>query len=234
MNKTPEDILAQIVTSLQRSARDAPENDGTPERDSTPESDAIEELNDPFAQGEPDDDEVAAITTQGHFRIPSGKYKGLTLPRMIGVKPSYYAKVMQLKEQIVADPEFQQHASSIAQTYGELRREAEDAARTLSDVKLRLAAVMLLMIDQFEAENVRGITLKNYDKVRWQPEPHLVVTDKEEFRKWCLANGFEHDMVLPWGKANKHVKDMLVNGESEPPGAECYMRPKVVFEKGDK
>ena len=198
--------------------------------------DALDELNDPFAQGEPDDDEVAMLIQPDEppFRIPSGKYKGLELRRMVGVKPSYYAKVLALKEEIVADPEFQRWATTIAQTYADLRHEAEAAARVLSDVKLRLAAVMLLMIDQFEVESIKGLTLASRDKVRWQPEPHLVVTDKEAFRLWCLANGFERDMVLPWGKANKHVKDMLASGEAEPPGSECFMRPKVFFEKGDK
>lgn len=199
-----------------------------------PLEDALEELNDPLAQGEPDDDEVAAVIPERRemFRIPSGKYKGITLPRMIGVKPGYYERVMALKEEIEQDPEFRRYASTIASTYGELRREAEVIAAQLSDVKLRLTAVMLLMIDQFECEDTRGLTLTSGDKVRWQPEPHLIVTDKEEFRGWCLKQGLERDMVLPWGKANKLVKDMLVAGEPEPPGAECYMRPRVVYTKG--
>lgn len=198
--------------------------------------DALDELDNPLAQGEPDDDEVAAVIPDDRqmFRIPSGKYKGITLPRMIGVKPGYYDKVMALKGEIERDPEFQRYAGTIATTYGELRREAEALAAQLSDVKLRMTAVMLLMIDQFENEGETGLTLRNGDKVRWQPEPHLIVTDKEEFRRWCLDQGLEQDMVLPWGKANRLVKDMLVNGEPTPPGGECFMRPKVVFSKGDK
>jgi hypothetical protein len=93
---------------------------------------------------------------------------------------------------------------------------------------------MLLMIDQFENEGETGLTMRNGDKVRWNPEPHLVVTDKEAFRQWCLQNELERDMVLPWGKANKLVKEMLLDGRGEPPGAECFMRPKVSFTKGDK
>lgn len=201
-----------------------------------PTTDAIDELNEPFAQGEPDDDEVAAVIPDKRemFRIPSGKYKGVVLPRMIGVKPGYYEKVMALKEEIERDPEFHRYASTIAATYGELRREAEDLAGQLSDVKLRLTAVMLLMIDQFEVEGETGLTLSSGDKVRWQPEPHLIVVDKEEFRQWSIAQGLERDMVLPWGKANKLVKDMLAAGEPNPPGAETFMRPKVVFTKGDR
>lgn len=201
-----------------------------------PLEDALSELDDPLAQGEPDDDEVAAVIPERRemFRIPSGKYKGITLPRMIGVKPGYYEKVLALKAEIEQDPEFHRYASSIAATYGELRREADELARQLSDVKLRMTAAMLLMIDQFECEDTTGLTLASGDKVRWQPEPHLIVTDKEQFRQWCLTQGLERDMVLPWGKANRLVKDMLVAGEAAPPGAEAFMRPKVVFTKGDK
>ena len=199
-------------------------------------ADALAELDEPFSQGEPDDDEVAAIIPADRqmFRIPSGKYKGVTLPRMIGVKPGYYEKVIALKEEIEHDPEFRRYASTIASTYGELRREAEMVAAQLSDIKLRLTAVMLLMIDQFEVEGETGLTLTNGDKVRWEPSPHLIVTDKEEFRQWCIKQDLERSMVLPWGTANRLVKEMLINGEPSPPGAECFMRPKVVFSKGDK
>lgn len=197
--------------------------------------DAVAELDDPFAMGEPDDDEVAVVIPdrEAKFRIPSGKYKGLVLPRMVGVKPSYYDKVIALKQEIENDPEFKRHADSIALTYAELRREAEAKAKELSEVKLRLAAAMLLMIDQYEVEGTSGLTLYNGDKVRWQPEPHLVVQNKDEFRQWCVKAGLERDMVLPWGKANKLVKEMKITGQPEPPGAELYMRPKVFFTKGE-
>jgi hypothetical protein len=197
--------------------------------------DAIEELDDPF--GTADDEEDAAVVIpdkREFFRIPSGKYKGAILPRMIGVKPSYYDKVMALKEEIENDPDFQRQAASIALTYAELRREAERKAAELSELKLRVAAAMLLMLDQYEVEGTKGLTLNNGDKIRWQPEPHLVVTDKETFRQWCLKQGLEREMVLPWGKANKMAKEMLLSGHPEADGAELFMRPKVVFEKGDK
>jgi hypothetical protein len=201
-----------------------------------PTADAIAELDDLLATHDEPDEEVAAIIPEQRemFTIPSGKYKGITLPRMIGVKPSYYDKVNALREEIEQDPEFQRQAGTIAQTYAALRREAEVVAAQLSDIKLRLTAVMLLMIDQFENEGETGLTMRNGDKVRWNPEPHLVVTNKEEFRLWCLQNDLERDMVLPWGKANKLVKEMLLDGRGEPPGAECYMRPKVSFTKGEK
>lgn len=198
--------------------------------------DALAELDDPLGHAEPEEDEVAAVPLpdEPYFTIKRGKYAGITLPRMLGVKPSYLEKVNALKDEIINDPEFQRYASTIARTYAELRREAEAKAAELSEIKLRLTAVMLLMIDQMEAEDESGCTLRNGDKVRWQPEPHLIVEDKETFRQWCLKNELERSMVLPWGTANKLVKEMLVDGQDCPPGTTAYMRPKVVFTKGEK
>ena len=213
----------------------APTNFGGHAPSGDPAADALAELDDPLSF-EPEDEEPAAVIPPQRemFRIPAGKYKGLVLPRMIGVKPSYYDKVMALKDEIERDPEFQRQAGTIAATYAELRREAEAKAAELSELKLRLTAVMLLMIDQFENEGESGLVMQNGDKIRWNPEPHLVVTDKEAFRQWCVKQGLERSMHLAWGTANKMVKQMLIDGAGEPPGAECFMRPKVSFTKGEK
>ena len=151
---------------------------------------------------------------------------------MIGVKPSYFARVQALKAEIEADPAFKKNSSDVGRTYAQLRREAEAAATVLREVNLRLEACKLLMIDQFRDEGETGLTLSNGDKIRWQSEPHLVVLDKEVFRQWCIAQGLEYSMVLPWGTANKLVKDMLFTGKEEPPGTEAFLRPKVIFNKG--
>lgn len=196
--------------------------------------DAVGELNDPFNFEESDEPQAVMLTDQPPFRILKGKYRGLTLPRMVGgVMPSYYDKVLALKEEIAADPKFQRHATSIAWTYAVLRREVDTAAAELSEMKLHLAATMLLMFDQLEAEGVDAVTLANRDKIQVDVQPHLIVTDKSEFRSWCVEQGLENLMSLPWITANKLVKQMLVDGLPEPPGASCWARPKVTFRRGD-
>jgi len=197
--------------------------------------DLIDALDDPFKQD--DEDEVAAIALPDAppFRITKGKYKGLVLPRMIGVKPSYLDKVVALRREIERDPDYAQHASVLASAYADLRREAEEATAALSEIKLRLAAVMLMMIDQFEVEgDISTLGLANGDSVRVHHEPHLIVEDKEQFRLWCIEQRLERDMVLPWAKANKLLKEMKLAGEPNPPGGQCYARPKVTFSKGEK
>ena len=195
---------------------------------------AVEELNDPFNFEDDDEPQAVLLDKEPPFRIPKGKYKGVTLPRMVGVKPSYYDKVLALKEEIATDPEFQRHATEITWAYVHLRREVEEKAEELSEMRLRLAATMLLMFDQLECEGVDSVTLANRDKVRVDVQPHLIITDKPEFRQWCVEEGLSGLMSLPWGTANKLVKQMLVDGLPEPPGAACWARPKVIFSRGDK
>ena len=185
-----------------------------------------------------EDDEPAAVPIKNEppYRIARGKYKGLVLPRMIGVKPSKLDQVNELREQILRDPEFQRHASTIAQTYVMLRIEAEEAAAVLDEIKTRLTAVMLIMNEQYEVEDTLSLTLKGLGSIRVQPEPHAIVMDKERHRLWCLDRGWEESMVLPWGTTNRITKELLLDGKPEPAGVEAFMRPKVVFteDKGAK
>lgn len=163
------------------------------------------------------------------FQIPRGKYKGLVLPRMIGVKPSMLQQVQEIREQIIRDPEFKQHASSIAQTYLQLRFEAEEKKAELDEIRTRLTACMLIMNDQFEVEDTLSLGIRDVGTIRVQPEPHAIVMDKEAHRRWCLKNGYEGSMVLPWGTTNRITKEMLMAAHGEPDGVEAFMRPKVVF-----
>lgn len=190
---------------------------------------SIEALTDLFTAD--DEGEPTRVVTDTPFRIAKGKYKGITRPR-IGEKITYVEKVEALRREIEADPEFQRHASELTRMYVDLRREADRLAEDLAECRLRLMAVSSMMVDQMEVEDTTSITLRNGDQVRIQYEPHLVVVDKEAFRQWCLKNGFEQQMVLPWGTGNKLVKEMLVNGEAEPEGTGAFIQTKIVFRSG--
>lgn len=203
------------------------------------DADMLDNLEDPLSQrdesGDIDDANMAAVAlnNEAPFRITKGKYKGLILPRMLGVKPTLLDKVKVLRREIEADPEFKRHATVLAAAYADLRREADAKAEELAEIKVRLATVMMMMTDQFEVEgDITSMTVTHGDRINTYYEPHLIVDDKENFRLWCLKQGFEHDMVLPWGKANKLLKDMKLAGEPNPPGGQCYARPKVVFTRG--
>lgn len=167
----------------------------------------------------------------GH--ITRGKYKGISLPRMLNVKPRHVEKVEALKQEIIADPAFQRHAVALAAEYAALRREQTAIMAMLSDCNLRLEAVTEIMCEQFEVESATSISLEHGVNVNVQAQPHTVVTDKEAFRVWCITDGLSRLMTLPWGTANKLVKAMLLEGKKEPDGVQAFFRNKVVFKKGD-
>lgn len=190
-----------------------------------------------------EEDEPAAIPLsevtgrpEPPYVIPRGRYKGLVLPRMIGVKPSKLADVETMRAEILKDPEFQRHASTIGQTYAALRIEAEEAQAVLDEIKTRLTAVMLIMNEQFECEDMLSLGIKNVGTIRIEPQPHAIVVDKELHRQWCLARGYESVMYLAWGATNRITKEMLMAHQGEPDGVTAFMRPKVVFteDKGAK
>lgn len=178
---------------------------------------------------------VTVLDKQPLFRIPRGKYQGLLLPRMLGVKPTVQDKVEALKRAIAADPDFKSHATALAATYASLRRERAELQEQLSDVNLRILAVSQMMADQFEVEDCSSLNMIDVRaKVRVQPEPRTVVLDKEGFRVWCLEAGLERSMVLPWSTANKLVKERLLAGLDEPKGVSAHMNNKIFFTDLDR
>lgn len=179
----------------------------------------------------PDDEEPAAIPVPDAppYLITRGKFKGLLLPRMIGVKPSKLQQVEALREAILKDPAFKANASAVAQTYAMLRMEAEEKQAELDEIKTRLTAVMLIMNEQYEAEDVLSLKINGVGTIRVQPEPHAIVLDKTRHQAWSRSNGYEEMMTLPWGTTNRLTKELVVTGKPAPDGVEAFMRPKVVF-----
>lgn len=123
--------------------------------------------------------------------------------------------------------------SALALEYTLLRREKGRIEDELSGVNLRLEAVKQLMLVQFEQEGVKSVTLADGTNVRHQPEPHAVVKNPDVFRQWCIDNGLERSLQLPWAKTNAMTKEFLLRGETPPDGVEAFQKDKVVFSDGE-
>lgn len=183
-------------------------------------------------EAEEEDATDRVVTLAERSVITRGKYKGLVLPRMLSVTPEYQERVVALRQQIAADPEFRAQATWLAGQYTALRAEQRVIQEQLSDCNLRLEAVSQMMTAQFEVEGSLAVTLESGANIRVQPEPHAIVTDKEVFREWCVEAGLQRLMALPWGAANKLTKDRLLDGLKEPDGVTAYFRNKIVFQRG--
>ena len=76
------------------------------------------------------------------------------------------------------------------------------------------------------------LKLESGETVSTQIKPYARVQDRMKFRQWCITNGLEESLTLPWQPTNQLVSDRLVDGLPEPDGIETYKQTTVVLRKG--
>lgn len=161
-----------------------------------------------------------------------GKYAGVTskLPRMPqgagedgDVSRSEKLKLVETEIALRVSMK----SSALAREFAEIRAEKEAAERILSEIQLRLDAVVNLMVEQFEAEGLSSVRLDTGRLVSIGYEPYAQVVDKEAFRRWCIAHGLERSLQLWPSTTQKLVKDMLLAGDPEPDGIQTFSKPKI-------
>ena len=113
-----------------------------------------------------------------------------------------------------------------------VRGEKTAAKESLDGINLRLTAYEQILTDQFEAAGITQVRLESGETISTQIKPYARVADKQAFRQWCLANGLEEALVLPWTTTNALVTDRLVEGLPEPDGIDTYKQTTVVLRKG--
>lgn len=140
---------------------------------------------------------------------------------LVQEEPSYQARVDERKTEY-ADFD----AVRLVKTYFALRDVKQREEEAISDVNLSIKAIEQLLIAAYTAQDISSLTVEDLGSVRVQPEPTVKVLDKEAFRQWCLANGFEREMTLHYQTAVSVMKTLLENGEPIPDCVEinCYTR----------
>lgn len=165
----------------------------------------------------------------------TGKYDAV-LPGLKPLPPSdlsYQEKV----ERVKADVGLRQ-ADELAEAYIALRHEKKAVEKQLYDVNLRIEAHEQLLAESQERGGAgwgeygvkeNALRLSSGDTVRIQREPYGQVRDKEAFRLWCIANGYERQLQLWPTTMNAVCKERLMVGEPEPDGCETFAKTKVVY-----
>jgi hypothetical protein len=151
------------------------------------------------------------------------------LPRFLGEEPAYQAKVNAVVQAMKDDPDFRLQAPALTRTYVDIRAEKTAAEAIVSEINLRLAALEQLLAAQYEAEGTSTVKLSTGEAVAVQPEPYSVVEDRAQFHRWCIENGYEQALTLPWMTMNSLTKQRLLDGDTEPAGIKCYVRDKFVL-----
>lgn len=152
-------------------------------------------------------------------------------------EPDYQEKINKVKIEI-----YDKDATVLAEGYAEAREVKEDLQRDLYLINLKIAAYEQLL-DDSQLRQAAGwgdygakdnmIKLPSGATIRVSKEPYGKVVDKETFRLWCIANGYERQLQLWPATMNALVKERLLAGEAEPDGCEAFSMTKIFFTKGD-
>lgn len=169
-----------------------------------------------------------------------GKYAAVlaerNLPKAPPADAGWQARIDATKANILT-----RDATRMAEAYVEHRRRKAAIEETLGQLNTVIAAYEQLLAESQEqgaegwgAYGVKpnAIRLATGETVRVTREPQAKVVDKEAFRRWAIANGYESQLQLMWQTTNGIVKERLLAGEPEPPGTEAYSYTKIVLVKG--
>jgi hypothetical protein len=168
-----------------------------------------------------------------------GKYAAVLpgLPKFVE-ESSYQEKVNQVKQTIT-----NRDAVALAQEYVEVREVKASLEEDLYLANMKIAALEQLLDDSQERQAAgwgdygvkdNALRLPSGATIRVHREPYGQVKDKEAFRLWCIANGYERQLQLWPATMNALVKERLLVGEAEPDGCEAFAKTKVVLVKGDQ
>jgi hypothetical protein len=125
------------------------------------------------------------------------------------------------------------HGSVFAKMYKAVRQAKTTHEEEVEKrINLLQIAIEQLTVDQFEAEGTTTIKLADGGSVRVQYEPHATVQDRELYRRWCLSEQLDTQMMLPWMTTNAILKERLLSGLDTMPGVVANSKAKTVYTKG--
>lgn len=163
-----------------------------------------------------------------------GKYAHV----MAGLAPAPVDQTYQDKVNAEKQKIGKRQPTEIARMYGVLRAQKEALAAQEGILNLQLAALTQLLIESHEHQEEgwgqygvasNALRLPDGDTVRIQGEPYGQVTDKEAFRRWCIANGYESQLQIWPSTMNAIVKERCLSGEALPDGTEAFPKITVVY-----
>jgi hypothetical protein len=142
------------------------------------------------------------------------------LPRFVEQDNPYRKKITDQKAAYEG-----KSSADLAKIYTELRDEKDDLEEELKGINGKIQAIQELLIESFEADDLSAVRTTNGYLVSTKYDPYASVKDKEAFRHWVIANGYENLLTLPWQTTNAISKTLLESGEAAPDGVEVYLKP---------
>ena len=159
-----------------------------------------------------------------------GKYDHITpnLPKFLEPDAKYVDRVEEAKTKLL-NGRLEVPARDLATLFVGLRSKKEETEAQLKEDNLMLEAARDLFCEAMDDDNTTSLGLTGIGTIRVQREPYAQVRDKAVFRKWCVRNGLEESLVLPWQSTNSITKERLLSGKPEPDGVEAFQKDKVIL-----
>jgi len=160
----------------------------------------------------------------------ASKYAAVTphLPRLDNTEPGQKDKVEVLKPLLAA--EFPTSAD-LANEYIVVRGAEDELNTQLDEVRLRRTAVEQLLINKMDEDGVDAMRLACGFNIFVQVAPYAQVVDREACRQWCIKEGMENQMSLPWGTLNSMNSERLLAGQPEPDGVQTFAKTTLMRRK---
>jgi len=124
------------------------------------------------------------------------------------------------------------YAAVYAKSFVEVKRMKEFWKEQEKKINLIIEAYTKIMVKQYEVEDASSIRLTDGSQVLVWPEPYAQVTNHDAYRQWCIDNGYEKSLSLPWQTTNSITKERLEAGLPEPTGITAYSIDKIQVRKG--
>jgi hypothetical protein len=115
----------------------------------------------------------------------------------------------------------------LVKAYG-LARELKDGVAVMaSQANLLCDALEQFLKEAYEAEGLTSLNVDGLGTLSINPQPVGKVIDKDAFRQWCMANGYEEALSLPHQTMSSIVRERLLEGHAMPPGIEARIDDDV-------
>lgn len=120
-------------------------------------------------------------------------------------------------------------AAVLSHLWKELRLQKSELESQLDEVGVQLSAAEQLMEDVYLHDKISSVKLDDGRSVSLEHSPQAVVKDREQYRLWCIENGYEGELRLWPSTTDAIVKERLLSGQELPAGVEAYLRTKWVL-----
>jgi hypothetical protein len=109
-------------------------------------------------------------------------------------------------------------------TYVEVRRAMDAAAKVTSALEVVKTAVEEQLADRYENDGLDTVKTDDGITVRHQPEPYAQVEDRDKLREWYKAEGLERDLNPAWASVNALCKERLLAAMEPMPGVKIFSK----------